>query len=137
MSPGRIPATGLITGIGRLVTFAGGAGPLPGLVEDGGVLRDAAIAWHGDTIAWVGAASEAAKAVELAPGTAPVDAGGRAVIPGLIDPHTHLVFAGSREDEWEERLRGVSYAEIAARGGGILSTVRATRAADSGELERL
>ncbi len=62
------------------------------------------------------------------------DAGGRWATPGLVDCHTHLVFAGSRAAEWEMRLAGVSYSEIARRGGGILNTVRATRAASEDEL---
>jgi len=63
-----------------------------------------------------------------------VDLGGRWVTPGLIDCHTHLVWAGTRAAEWEQRLAGVPYAEIARQGGGILSTVRATRAASEDEL---
>lgn len=63
-----------------------------------------------------------------------IDAEGRWLTPGLIDCHTHLVFAGSRSEEFEKRLQGVSYAQIAAEGGGILSTVAATRAASEEEL---
>ena len=63
-----------------------------------------------------------------------VDAGGRVVLPGFVDAHTHPVFAGTRVDEFEERLRGASYQEIAARGGGIQSTVNKTRAATLDEL---
>lgn len=63
-----------------------------------------------------------------------IDADGRWLTPGLIDCHTHLVFAGSRSEEFEKRLQGVSYAQIAAEGGGILSTVAATRAASAEEL---
>ena len=62
------------------------------------------------------------------------DAGGRWATPGLVDSHTHLVFAGSRAAEWEMRLAGVSYSEIARRGGGILNSVKATRAASEDEL---
>ena len=62
------------------------------------------------------------------------DFGGRLLTPGLIDCHTHLVYAGDRAGEFEQRLEGASYAEIAAAGGGILSTVRATRAASEAEL---
>ena len=58
-----------------------------------------------------------------------IDCGGRLATPGLIDCHTHLVYGGNRADEFEKRLNGVSYAEIAEAGGGILATVRATRAA--------
>ncbi|MFZ4575372.1 MAG: imidazolonepropionase [Phycisphaerales bacterium] len=67
-----------------------------------------------------------------------LDAAGRVVIPGFVDCHTHLCWAGDRLDEWEMKLRGVPYLEILARGGGIMSTVRAVRAATRGELsERL
>jgi imidazolonepropionase len=65
------------------------------------------------------------------------DVGGRWVTPGLIDCHTHLVFAGNRVAEWEQRLSGVSYAEVARLGGGIMNTVRATRAAPEDELVAL
>jgi imidazolonepropionase len=58
-----------------------------------------------------------------------VDAGGRVVLPGFVDAHTHPVFAGTRADEFQERMQGATYAEIAERGGGIRSTVRLTRAA--------
>lgn len=97
------------------------------LVGDGyGVLRDAALAVQGDRIAWLGPEQA------LPPGH-PVgefhDGGGAWITPGLIDCHTHIVYAGNRADEFEARLHGASYADIAARGGGILSTVRATRAA--------
>jgi imidazolonepropionase len=63
-----------------------------------------------------------------------VDAGGRIVLPGFVDAHTHPVFAGTRADEFEERLQGATYAEIAARGGGIRSTVRRTREASEADL---
>ncbi|MEA3431605.1 MAG: imidazolonepropionase [candidate division WOR-3 bacterium] len=66
-----------------------------------------------------------------------IDAKGKVVIPGFIDSHTHLVFAGSREDEFEKRLKGISYQEIAREGGGILSTVKATRNADRDTLIQL
>src|SRR5215217_3880955 len=63
-----------------------------------------------------------------------VDAGGRLVLPGFVDAHTHPVFAGTRADEYESRIQGVSYAEIAAKGGGIRSTVRRTREASEAGL---
>src|SRR5262245_58695781 len=66
-----------------------------------------------------------------------IDATGKTVIPGFIDSHTHLVFAGSRENEFEQRLRGLSYQEIAARGGGINATVQRVRQSSKEELKRL
>jgi imidazolonepropionase len=91
----------------------------------------AAVAWEGDTIRWVG--PDAALPAEYA-GHESLDAGGRLVVPGLVDCHTHLAFGGWRADEFEQRLRGASYLDIARSGGGIMSTVRATRAATDAEL---
>jgi len=93
-------------------------------------IEDAAIVTQAGLIEWIGPRA----------GLAPVDAdrtvdlGGAWVTPGLIDCHTHAVFGGNRSGEFEQRLQGVSYAEIAAQGGGIASTVRATRAASEDEL---
>jgi imidazolonepropionase len=92
-----------------------------------GLIPDAAVRIEGQTIAWLGPRSAAPK------GDA-VDCGGRLVTPGLIDCHTHLVYGGNRADEFEMRLNGVSYAEIAKAGGGIAATVRATRAANEEDL---
>jgi imidazolonepropionase len=89
-------------------------------------VRGAAVAWDGGTIRWAGA--ESALPAEYA-GAESMDGGGRLVIPGLVDCHTHLVFGGWRADEFERRLQGATYLDIARSGGGIMSTVRATRAA--------
>ena len=70
-----------------------------------------------------------------APGAVAVDARGGAVVPGLVDPHTHVIYAGDRHDELRRRLSGATYAQIAASGGGIVSTVRATRDAPAAVLE--
>ena len=93
-------------------------------------IEDAAIVTSAGLIVWIGPRAE------LAPVEAgrTVDLGGAWVTPGLIDCHTHAVFGGNRSGEFEQRLQGVSYAEIAAQGGGIASTVRATRAASEDEL---
>ena len=72
--------------------------------------------------------------IELAPNAVRIDASGCLVIPGFVDPHTHIVYAGDRRHELQRRLAGATYAEIAAEGGGILSTVAATRAASEDEL---
>ncbi|MBK4994758.1 imidazolonepropionase [Pseudomonas sp. S37] len=94
------------------------------------VIENAAIVTNAGLIEWIGPRAE------LAPVDAErsVDLGGAWVTPGLIDCHTHAVFGGNRSGEFEQRLQGVSYAEIAAQGGGIASTVRATRAASEDEL---
>ncbi len=93
-----------------------------------GVLERGAIAIRGETIAAVGSEPELLGAYEARPEDV-FDAGGGAVLPGFVDPHTHLLFAGSRENEFEMRCQGKSYLEIAAAGGGIRSTVRAFRGA--------
>ncbi len=105
----------------RLATMAPGA-PKPYGAIDGG-----AIAVAGERIHWVGEASRLASRIPS--GVAVHDAGGRWVTPGLVDCHTHIVYGGDRAREFEQRLTGVSYEEIARRGGGIVSTVTATRAA--------
>jgi imidazolonepropionase len=93
-----------------------------------GNLADAALAVKGDRIAWIGPAAEAA--ARASAGNTPVeDCQGLWMTPGLIDCHTHLVYGGSRVEEFEKRLCGVSYEEISRAGGGIQSTVNATRAA--------
>ena len=98
----------------------------PGL----GIIENAALAARGGRIAWVGPAAEMPR-LEAAER---IDLGGRWITPGLIDCHTHLVYAGNRAHEFELRLAGASYEEIARAGGGILSTVKATRAATEAEL---
>ncbi len=106
----------------RLATMRDGDGAPYGAVEDG------ALAIKDGRIAWVG--SRRALGDNLAGGARVHSAGGRWITPGFIDCHTHLVYAGDRAQEFEMRLQGASYQEIARQGGGILSTVKATRAAD-------
>jgi imidazolonepropionase len=99
--------------------------------SDFGVVRDGALAVRDGRIAWLG------RQIDL-PGDLRADrvveTAGAWITPGLIDCHTHIVYAGNRSDEFEARLNGATYAEIAQRGGGIVSTVRATRAASEDEL---
>jgi imidazolonepropionase len=118
----------------RLATLAAGAGPQGAGAGPYGIVENAAVATQGDRIAWLGPSALATKA---AAGHAVRihDAAGAWITPGLIDCHTHLVYGGSRVAEYEQRLGGVSYEEIARAGGGIQATVRATRAANASDLE--
>lgn len=115
----------LVTDIGQLVTNDSSRDGLLGIVER------AAVAIVDGQIAWVG--EEAAVPPEHLdlPG---LDAAGGAVVPGFVDAHTHIVFAGDRSEEFARRLAGDTYEEILAAGGGISSTVDATRVADGSEL---
>src|ERR1700737_1896771 len=98
-----------------------------------GNLADAAPAIKGERIAWLGPAAEAV--ARAAAGNTPVEScQGLWMTPGLIDCHTHLVYGGNRVEEFEKRLCGVSYEEIARAGGGIQATVNATRAAGDASL---
>jgi len=99
-----------------------------------GIIRNGALAIRGEKILWVGKGDQLSKEVSLIREGQEIDATGKVVMPGLIDAHTHLIFAGSREHEFEQRVQGLSYLEIAERGGGILSTVEATRRASFDEL---
>ncbi|MGD2116133.1 MAG: imidazolonepropionase [Acidobacteriota bacterium] len=88
-------------------------------------------------IAFVGTPGERRERFGELPDASRLDAGGGTIVPGFVDPHTHLPWAGSREDEFSLRLKGASYQELGAAGGGILSTVSATREADEDALRRL
>jgi len=112
----------------RLATMCGaGAGQ---------VLKRGALVVGGATLRWVGAMDRIPEPLRRAAG-ASIDLGGALVTPGLIDCHTHLVYGGSRAHEFELRLQGASYADIARAGGGIRSTVAATRAASAAQLHEL
>lgn len=108
---------------GRLVTFAGGPG--------WGAIDDGALAVRDGKIEWLGADDELPRGL-LA--EREIDLGGALLTPGLVDCHTHLVYGGHRYAEFEKRLEGASYEDIARAGGGIRSTVAATRAADEAAL---
>ncbi len=132
----------LVTGAAEVVTLAGGLRRGPGQDEPAIAPSGTAAACLGGTIVAVGPEAEARDALAAALvgiGAAPgafdvVDASGGTVTPGLVDPHTHLLFGGSREGEVVLRQRGAGYLEILAAGGGILSTVAATRAASDAQL---
>src|SRR5438874_1547864 len=98
----------------------------PAVLAGGALLiRDGRIAWLGPT----------ADLPPLPAGARILDAAGKTVLPGFVDSHTHLLFAGARADEFEQRLQGATYQEIAARGGGINATVQRVRAASKDELK--
>lgn len=121
----------LITNTSRVLTLAGAVPRTGPAMTDLGEVERGAIAVRDGRVAAVGPAGEIERQVE--PGLV-LDAGGRLALPGFVDAHTHLVFAGHRAEEWEMRLRGATYQEIASAGGGILGTVRATRAASLADL---
>ncbi len=98
-----------------------------------GGVADGALGWRDGVLAYVGPRS-ALPASAMAEAREVIDLGGGWITPGLVDCHTHLVFAGDRASEFEQRLKGTSYESIAKAGGGILSTVEATRAASEDEL---
>ncbi len=119
----------VLKNISQLATCPPGANQ-----QDAGLIANAAVVWQGETIRWVG------KYVDLPSQYSAehvADCQRRLVVPGLIDCHTHLCFAGWRAAEFTQRLEGVSYSDIARSGGGIASTVVATRAATQGELLQL
>ncbi|MGH9053163.1 MAG: imidazolonepropionase [Acidimicrobiia bacterium] len=115
----------LLTRIGQLVTNAPGARDLVGTIDD------AAVAIEDGRVAWAGPEDDLPRSHQSLP---VLDCEGRAVLPGFVDPHTHLVFAGDRADEFARRLEGESYEQVLASGGGIHRTVRETRAAERAEL---
>ena len=116
----------VLRSIGSLATCAPN-----GPQADAHVIPSAALAWDGETIRWVGAESDLPPEYARQPSE---DAGGRLVVPGLVDCHTHLAFGGWRAEEFAQRILGRTCLEIAAAGGGIASTVAKTRAATREEL---
>ncbi|TKJ34520.1 imidazolonepropionase [bacterium (candidate division B38) B3_B38] len=113
----------------QVITCRGKAPKLRGEMMDLGLITQGWVASYRGKISYVGEEKGFKEKVTLEKGCKVIDASEAVVLPGLVDSHTHLVFGGSREVEFVQRLRGVSYQEIARSGGGILSTVRATRAA--------
>ena len=125
----------VIKNIGQLLTMepASGNDPISGL----GLILDAAVAVQGEQILFAGKEADLSGPVELKPDAEVIDVGGRVVLPGLVDCHTHLVFAGNRAHEFSRRISGASYEEILAAGGGINTTVEATRKATEDSLAAL
>ena len=129
------PASLLVLHASELLTLGGTPGPRTReAASELGLLEDGAVYAEGDFIVDVGPTSEVLSRHPRA--SVQLDAAGRVVMPGFVDPHTHLVFAGSREHEVEWKSQGLTYSEIAARGGGILQTVRATRDATEANLSQ-
>jgi imidazolonepropionase len=129
-----IQASLVIRNIGQLVTVA--QQPIAGATSILQVLSDAAIAVHNGVIVWIGPNDHVEPMFQNDPGSNDdgitiVDAQGVLITPGLVDSHTHLVFAGDRAEEFHLRRAGISYGELLSQGRGILTTVNATRSADT------
>jgi imidazolonepropionase len=129
-----IRADFLVRNAAEVLTCAGPAPRRGAAQADARAIPGAAIAAREGRIVFIGFESLLPHEVTLAPDATIVDACGGAVVPGFVDPHTHVVFAGDRRPELRRRLAGVSYEEIAAGGGGILGTVLATRSASDAVL---
>jgi imidazolonepropionase len=130
----RAAADFLIENADLIATCAGPA-PRRGVAQNEiGALRGGVVASREGTIVYAGPAGALASHVDVQPGATRIDARHCAVVPGFVDPHTHVVFAGDRRNELQRRLAGATYADIAAGGGGILATVNATRAASEDQL---
>ncbi|HKE86691.1 MAG TPA: imidazolonepropionase [Vicinamibacterales bacterium] len=113
-----------------LIATATGSAPKRGAAQrELLTLRDSIIASRDGVIVYVGPSAEAGNSIDISADATRVDAAGCTVVPGFVDPHTHVVYAGNRDEELRRRLSGATYEEIAAAGGGILSTMNATRAA--------
>ena len=122
-----------VIGCSQLVTLKGAPHARTGAeMGELAVIEDGALLVRGERIEKVGPRSQIEPLVQ--DGCQVIDAGGRVCMPGFVDAHTHPVFAGTRADEYEQRASGITYQEIAARGGGIRSTVRRTRAATEDQL---
>jgi imidazolonepropionase len=128
-------ATDFVIEHATFVATCAGPAPRRGAAQrDISAIRDASVAAHQGVIVYVGPASDAEQQLELHDEAVRLDARGCTVVPGFVDPHTHLVFAGDRQDELHRRLAGATYETIAAEGGGIKKTVALTRAASAKEL---
>ena len=113
------------------------AGPYPRRGAQQGALvsvSNGAVASLKGRVVYAGPSADLLQAVRPAEGAREIDANGLSIVPGFVDAHTHAIFAGDRRDELRRRLAGATYAEIAATGGGILSTVAATRVATEADL---
>jgi imidazolonepropionase len=132
----RARADFVLRNVGVLVTPTGNDARRGTEMRDLRVVTGAALAARDGRILFAGPEGALADTVDVPPDATLLDAGGTAALPGFVDAHTHLAFAGDRDDEIRRRLAGATYQEIAAEGGGILSTVRATRGAGPEDLVR-
>jgi imidazolonepropionase len=127
----KASADAVLRGTRLLVNPAARAGG----VDAAATVERAAVAFDAGIVTWAGAEADLGSCVKMRPGARRIAAGGLTAIPGLVECHTHAIFGGTRVDDFDRRSRGETYSEIARKGGGILSTVRATRAASRAGLE--
>jgi imidazolonepropionase len=132
---GALSDATMLTGAAQLLTLRGAAPRRGTRLQNIGLVKDGAVLWRDGVILAVGSRAKV-EAHPLARGAAVLDVAKRVVLPGFVDAHTHLVHAASRAEEYELRIQGASYEEIAKRGGGILNSVAKLRAAESEELKR-
>jgi imidazolonepropionase len=126
-----LTASLLLEHLDQLYTVAGPAPRTGARQGDAAPIADGAVACAGSTILAAGETADVLRAIATDARTRRINGRGMSLVPGFVDAHTHVVFAGDRREELRRRLGGATYAEIAAAGGGILSTVRATRAASA------
>ncbi len=129
-------ATLLITNIGQLITMEGPVPRVSDSMNDLGLIKNGAVAVAGEEILAVGESQAVEGKVDLAEGCIAIDADGGVVTPGFIDSHTHPVFSRTREDEFEMRILGKSYMDIANAGGGIRASVRDLRETSKADLTK-
>ncbi len=127
----------IVSGCGQLVTCGGTVPKRERALQDLGILKQGAIASHQGRIVFVGNFAECHRTVQLESQGTNLDAKGLLGLPGLVDPHTHLPFGGSRENEFKLRIQGATYQQLSAQGMGIQSTVDATRRLSLEELVKV
>jgi imidazolonepropionase len=132
-----IEADSVVTGCRQVLTCAGLSPKRGAALRDVGLVENGAVAGLNGRIVFTGPQAEMEKQVRLRPGAARLDAAGMTALPGFVDPHTHLPFGGTREEEFALRIQGWTYQQLAARGLGIRSTVRKTRQASLADLKTL
>jgi imidazolonepropionase len=133
----RVAADFVVRRAAWIATLAGPQPRMGAALRALGLVQQAALAAHAGRIVWVGPDAELERAVRTLPEAVELDAEQGGIVPGFVDAHTHLAFAGDRDDEIRQRLAGASYQEIAAQGGGIVRSVAATRAASVEALTEL